>query len=122
MKPIIFTLLLLSTGSMAKPARTIYMTDKKTELIIVPVGKTTVLSFPSKPHKVIVGNQGLFGVEYVENDLAISPLKSNARSNLFVYLEGRRFGFNLNADSQGGDEIVVIRDVDQKNLKVRVKQ
>ena len=32
-------------------------------------GRTTVLSFPSRPTKVILGNRGVFAVEYVENDI-----------------------------------------------------
>ncbi|MBI4925317.1 MAG: hypothetical protein HY843_05280, partial [Bdellovibrio sp.] len=57
--------------------------------------KGTIISFPTKPTKVILGNKGSFGIEYVENDLAVSALSSHAQSNLFVYLEGRRFAFNL---------------------------
>ncbi len=69
----------------------------------------TVLSLPTEPSKVILGSAGSFGMEYVENDLAIS-LRTNARSNLFVYMYGRRFAFDLKASSSGGSSIVVVRD------------
>ncbi|MBI3535746.1 MAG: hypothetical protein HY072_09720, partial [Deltaproteobacteria bacterium] len=36
--------------------------------------KGTIISFPTKPTKVILGNKGSFGIEYVENDLAVSAL------------------------------------------------
>lgn len=84
---------------------------------IVP-GRSTILSFPIKPSKVILGNQGMFAVEYVESDLAIAALHTTARGNLFVYLEGRRFAFDLVTVAAGGDSIVVIRDEDDHGLKV----
>lgn len=59
-----------------------------------------------------MGDQGLFAIEYVESDLAIAPVKSGATTNLFVYLEGRRFSFELIALPSHGDfdEIVLVRD------------
>jgi hypothetical protein len=122
MKPLVLIMCLITTIAQAKNARTVHMTDKRTEAIYIPVGKTAILSFPTKPTKVILGNQGLFGVEYVEQDLAISPLKMGAHSNLFVYLEGRRFGFDLKASSSdAGDEIILVRDAEEKKLKVKVR-
>jgi hypothetical protein len=79
--------------------------------IYLSPGRTTVLSFPMKPSKVIVGNQGSFSVQYVENDLALSPTRAGARSNLFVYVASRRFALDL-ISGQTADFIVVIRDKD----------
>jgi len=70
----------------------------------------TVLSFPAKPTKVILGRSGSFGIEYVENDLAISPLNLSARSNLFVYLLGRRFSFDLVTSAGAGSSVIQVRD------------
>ena len=80
---------------------------------IVPVAvsrRGTILSFPTKPTKVILGNAGSFGIEYVENDLAVSPLKADARSNLFVYLYGRRFSFDLRSGPNAGSSLVIVKD------------
>ncbi len=119
----LFLLLVLffSSSSEARNARTIRLDDKKTEAVRVITSYTTVLSFPTRPTKVIIGNKGLFAVEYIEADLAITALRSGARSNLFVYLEGRRFGFDLVAVSEGGDEIVLVRDIAEKKIKVTPK-
>jgi len=106
---------------MAKIARTVFLSDKKTAEVYLVPGRTTILNFPSRPLKVILGNQGLFAVEYVESDLAVSPLRASAKSNLFVYLEGRRFGFDLKTVSQGGDEIIVIRDAADQKVRMRIK-
>ncbi len=118
---LVTVILSLSPIAYGKNARTLFLSDDKMQLISITPGRSTVLSFPSKPTKVIVGNQGLFAVEYVESDLAISALKSGVRSNLFVYLEGRRFAFDLKTVPDGGDEIVLVRDSREQKVKVKIK-
>lgn len=113
--------LALSSAVAAKSARTIRLNEKRTEFVYVTPGHSTVLSFPSRPTKVVLGNKGAFTVQYVENDLAVSALSFGAKSNLFIYLDGRRFGFNLRAVSDGGDEIVMVRDMDEDKWKVKVQ-
>ena len=104
----------------AKEARTVKLDDKKVAQIFVRVGRSTVLNFPVKPSKVVLGNTGAFSVQYIENDLAISPLSLGASSNLFVYLQGRRFGFDLVPSTQS-DEIVIVRDILDKPVPVRIQ-
>lgn len=84
--------------------------DEKTIGRVLISTRGTVLSFPIKPSKVILGRAGTFGIEYVENDLAISPLNTAARSNLFVYLFGRRFSFDLITSTQGGTPVIRVLD------------
>jgi len=105
----------------AKKARTIYLNEKKTESVFVIPGESTILSFPTRPTKVILGNSGLFAVQYVESDLAVSALRGGVHSNMFVYVEGRRFGFDLRAVSSGGDGVVLVRDTVEEKVKVKIK-
>ena len=104
-----------------KSGRTVYMSEDKLIRVNVIPGRSTILSFPSKPTKVILGNSGLFAVEYVESDLALAALQAPARSNLFVYLRGRRYGFDLGTVTSGGDDVLFIRDGKSRKLKVRIK-
>jgi hypothetical protein len=108
--------------SWAKDARTVRLNDEKMAPIFVHPGQSVILNFPVKPNKVILGNKGLFSVEYVENDLAVSALTSTAKSNLFVFLTGRRFGFDLITTMAPGDEIVLVRDRLEKNFSVKVNE
>ena len=117
---IVFLCISLSVVSFAKKPRTLYLNDTKMETIFVSPNRTVILSFPTRPSKIILGQKSLFAVEYVEQDLAISPLRVPATSNLFVYLEGRRFGFNL-ITGNGGDDIVVVRDSKEEKITPRVK-
>jgi hypothetical protein len=105
----------------AKEARTLKLNEKQVAKIAVAPGRTTVLSFPSRPTKVILGNRGMFAVEYVENDLAIAALSSSAHSNLFVYLEGRRFAFSLSTNGGMADEIILVRDSLETKMEVKLK-
>ena len=108
-----------------RPSRPDVRTVKLGDLSIAPIritpGRSTILSFPTKPSKVILGNQGMFAVEYVESDLASAAIRAGAHGNLFVYLEGRRFAFDLMTVPAGGDSIVVVRDEDDQGLKVNIK-
>ena len=70
----------------------------------------TVLDFPVKPSEVILGRKDSFGIKYVQSDLAVSPLSGSSRSHLYVYLEGRRFTFDLSTISGGGCPTILVRD------------
>ena len=112
--------LLVNGVAQAKAARTIHLDEDRTEPIYIGLSGT-VINFPSKPSKVILGNKGAFAVEYINDDLAVSTMRAGARSNLFVYLDGRRFGFNLISAASGGDEIVMVRDKTEKKMKAKVR-
>ncbi len=112
----IFLFLLVSILTMffavkvfADQVKIIRLDDKTIGKVFIST-RGTVLSFPIKPSKVILGRSGTFGIEYVENDLAISPLNMSARSNLFVYLFGRRFSFDLVTSPQGGSPVIRVLD------------
>ena len=111
MKRAALLLVFVSLSAFAAKARTVYLSETDMASIRVVPGRSTILSFPIKPNKVILGNQGMFAVEYVENDLALAALRGEARGNLFVYMEGRRFAFDLSTVSGSGDEIILVRDV-----------
>ena len=81
----------------------------------------TVISFPVKPTKVILGKNDSFAVEYIANDIALAPLARGAASNLFVYLLGQRYSFSIRVTSNGGDKLILIRDPKEKSYQVELK-
>lgn len=106
---ILALLLTFTINAFAEEAKVIRLDDKTIGKVLIST-RGTVLSFPIRPSKVILGRAGTFGIEYVENDLAISPLNTAARSNLFVYLFGRRFSFDLITSTQGGSPVIRVLD------------
>lgn len=87
--------------------RTIGVNNDSMAPIYLRLGKSTVLRFPDKPRKVVVGNQNYYGLEFIENDVAIQPLGS-VSTNLFVYTERRTYGFLL-TPGERYDDLVFIR-------------
>lgn len=106
---ILILLLAFTVNAFAEEVKVIRLDEKSIGKVLIST-RGTVLNFPIKPSKVILGRAGTFGIEYVENDLAISPLNTAARSNLFVYLFGRRFSFDLMTSSQGGSPVIRVLD------------
>lgn len=104
-----------------RDVRTVKLSNLSIATLRVMLGRSTILSFPTKPNKVILGNQGMFAIEYVERDLAIAPLQVGAQGNLFVYLEGRRFAFDLITVTANSDSIVMVRDEEDQGLSVNTQ-
>jgi len=84
----------------------------------VALGRVTMINFPVKPKDVVAGSS-LFDFKQIKDDLAIKALRSNGRTNVFVYMQERRCGFDLVTVSSGGDDIVYVRD--PKELQMEVK-
>ncbi len=117
---VISLIFLFSMQLHAKSVKTLNLKEDTIAQIKVST-KGTVLNFPTKPTNVILGNQGSFGLVYVENDIVVSPLSSFARSNIFIYLEGRRFSLEFLTTENDGDDIVLIRDELLSKAQVKFK-
>ena len=74
--------------------RTVEMDSNQMEVIILSMGRATILEFVDSPKKVIIGNSNYFSAEFTGNDVTIQPL-SQVSSNIFIYSGHRRFGFQL---------------------------
>lgn len=108
----------IAESGLQRGVKIMHLDEKKIATIRVnPNGM--VLSFPVAPKKVILGKQNAFDVQYVDHDVAVAALTPNAKSNMFVYLLGRRYSFRLFTVPKGGDEIILVRDVSE--LKSRSK-
>lgn len=122
-RSLLFASLLLATFSLyaaspTKKVRILYMDDNSmTSLRISPNG--SVLNFPLKPSKIVLGKQGSFAVEMIESDVAIAPGADNARSNLFIYMLGKRYAFSLSVDVKAPDEIIQIRDKSENLIRIK---
>lgn len=104
----------------AKKVRVIRLNDKNIAIVKVS-SRGTVMSFPTKPTNVVLGSQKMFGLAYIQNDIVISNLTPRSRSNMFVYLDGRRFSFDLQVSEIDGDDIVLVRDELESQIKVKIK-
>lgn len=117
-----FLLILLATDAEAKSSlRTVKCDESKMIEVYVRPSFSTIINFPVKPDNVVLGGKNQFAIEYIKNDLALTALSSNARTNLFVYLFGRRCGFQLMASSASHDNLILVRDPEETKIKVPFK-
>ena len=115
-------LLLMVNDSEAKTSlRTVKCDESKMIEVYVKPSFSTIINFPIKPDNVVLGGKNQFAIEYIKNDLALTALSSNARTNLFVYLFGRRCGFQLMASSAIHDNLILVRDPEESKIKVPFK-
>lgn len=103
----LLSLLLGSQIAFAEGVRTVVVKPNKIEAIYLSMGKSTVLRFRDHPRKIVIGNQNYFGVEFIENDVAIQPL-GQIKTNMFVYTENRTYGFYLIVGQGRGDDLAKI--------------
>jgi hypothetical protein len=109
--------LCLTPNVFASNVKTIHLCQSSVgKVYLSPKG--SVLDFPAEPEKVILGSKGSFSIQYIRNDLAISPTTFSSKSNLFVYLEGRRFSLDL-ATSANGTTLYFIKDCNADKRQVK---
>jgi hypothetical protein len=115
-------LFLFVNDSEAKTSlRTVKCDESKMIEVYVRPSFSTIINFPVKPDNVVLGGKNQFGIEYIKNDLALTALASNSRTNLFVYLFGRRCGFQLMASVSQHDNLILVRDPEETKIKVPFK-
>lgn len=115
-------LFLLVNHSEAKTSlRTVKCDESKMIEVYVKPSFSTIINFPVKPDNVVLGGKNQFAIEYIKNDLALTALASNSRTNLFVYLFGRRCGFQLMASASQHDNLILVRDPEETKIKVPFK-
>ena len=115
-------LLLIVNDAEAKTSlRTVKCEESKMIEVYIKPSFSTIINFPVKPDNVVLGGKNQFGIEYIKNDLALTALSSNARTNLFVYLFGRRCGFQLMTSSSNHDNLILVRDPEESKIKVPFK-
>lgn len=101
--------------------RSVKCDESKMIEVYVRPSFSTIINFPIKPDNVVLGGKNQFAIEYIKNDLALTALSSNSKTNLFVYLFGRRCGFQLIASTQNHDNLILVRDPEETKINVPFK-
>lgn len=118
---LLFALLLI--GPVAKADyRVVNCDERKVVTINIRPNFGTVINFPIKPDHVLLGSSKQFSIQYIKNDVALTSLASNARTNMFVYLLGRRCSFLLVTSASTYDNVVRVKDPDESKIKVKINE
>ena len=89
------------------------VTLRKDELLTVKtaLGIATIVQVPQAIQSAIIGDQSGFKVEYLEKAVTLKPLRSGARTNLYLVTEANRYSLRLTTIGQdGADYIVYVKD------------
>jgi hypothetical protein len=116
---ILLLLLCICPQVKAEVGKTIKLCENNVATVYIST-RGTALEFPMEPEKVVLGTKSSFSIEYIKNDLTISPATLSSRSNLFVYLQGRRFVLDL-VNSSAGVGLYFIKDCDSDRVKPEAK-
>lgn len=103
-------------------ARIVKCDENKVATIYIRPNFGTVINFPIKPDNVLLGSTKQFAIEYIKSDIALTALSSNANTNMFVYLFGRRCAFLLTTGAGRYDSIIKVRDPDENKIKVKINE
>ncbi len=102
-----------------KDEKTILCTDEKAQRVRITFGRMTTINFPTTPKEVLPGSTAAFDFMKIRNDLNILALRSNAKTNVVVYLQERRCSLDLTTVPIGGDDNLFVRDPAEKQFEVR---
>jgi hypothetical protein len=90
----LMTLISLFTPAFAR-VRKVEVPQDKIVTVRTALGIATIIQVPAPPTSIIVGDSSAFKVEYLDQAITIKPLRANAKSNLYIYTDWRRFNVQL---------------------------
>lgn len=90
----------------AKSMRIVRLSESDLETVFVEPGFSTLIKFDSHPQPGLIGDQDGFKVEYLKNMVAIKPLVSRGKTNLFLFTKEGQFNFQILAGIGRHDNIV----------------
>lgn len=90
----------------AKSMRIVRLSESDLETVFVEPGFSTLIKFDSHPQPGLIGDQDGFKVEYLKNMVAIKPLVSRGKTNLFLFTKEGQFNFQILAGVGRHDNIV----------------
>ena len=112
--------LIISCYSAFADYRVVNCDETKITTIFVRPNFGTIINFPIKPDRVLLGSTKLFSIQYIKNDVALTALSSQANTNMFVYLYGRRCSFLLTTSAGRYDSVVRVKDPDENKIRVNI--
>jgi hypothetical protein len=93
-------------NSQAGTIRRADITEDKPTIVKLAKGRRTAIQFWEKPERVIPGSPGKVQIDFLGNDITVSPL-ANDPGNLLVYARGSRFVilFQMTSESTYDDVV-----------------
>lgn len=105
--------LFLGPASPQALARVRTVEVKQDQIVVVrtAIGIATIIQVPDRPSSLVLGDQGAFKVEYLDQAITIKPLHSSAKSNLYIYTDYRRYNVQLVTAGEAVADYVVYLEI-----------
>ena len=112
MKPYFFLFsflinLFLTQEGFSVGVRTLALNEDEIGVIKVSPGYSTLIELDSPAKKIVLGNQENFQVEFTGNRVAIKPLITQGKANIFILTAYDRYNFTLFIGEPGSVDYVV---------------
>lgn len=106
---LLICLLTFQCPAYAKSTRSVHLSEGDLEPVYVEPGFSTLIKFDSHPEPGLIGDQDGFKVEYLKNMVAIKPLITKGKTNLFLFTKDGQFNFQLIASKGRHDNVVYVQ-------------
>jgi hypothetical protein len=105
--PFAIFLLFLTAHADSSRVRKIEVKNDQIVTIRTAIGVATIIQVPDRPTSLVVGDSEAFKIEYLDQAITIKPLRSNAKSNLYIYTDWKRFNVQLVTGPEAAADYVV---------------
>jgi hypothetical protein len=114
----VIILMTVTTAAMANTKiRRVPVNGDQIVTVRTALGIATIIQVPDRPNSVVVGDQDAFKVEYLDLAVTIKPLQSNAKTNIYIYTDWKRYNIELVSGTEAISDYVVYLE----NPKVKIE-
>jgi hypothetical protein len=105
----------LASNADASRVRTVEVDADQIVTIKTAIGVATIIQVPDRPTSLVAGDSEAFKIEYLDQAITVKPLRSNAKSNLYIYTDWKRFNVQLvTSQESAADYIVYLKSRSKK--------
>lgn len=117
--PFVIILFLIASKADATRVRTVDVQKDQIVTVKTAIGVATIIQVPDRPTSLVVGDSEAFKIEYLDQAITIKPLRSSAKSNLYIYTDWRRYSVQLVTSGEALADYIVYLRVKQEKSKPR---
>jgi hypothetical protein len=86
---------------------TVKMKPDQILLVKTALGIATIVETPENIQSAIIGDQSGFKIEYLDRAVTIKPLRANAKTNLYLQTNSRKYDLRLETNRQEAADYIV---------------
>jgi hypothetical protein len=117
MKYILFFISFLICAISSAQIRKVVYREDQILTIKTALGIATIIQLPETIQSAIIGDQSGFKIEYLDRAVTIKPLRGNAKTNLYLVTDKKRYNVRLHTKNQDGADYIVYILSDSNNGK-----